>query len=267
MLSRHKSRVHVPVGSSSSLVLDISEEQFATELAKLRGVPRYLFNSQPRLNGHPVSLVRLYNEVTLRGGSKKVTSSSLWDEIAGAISLERDCVNIGQAVKNVFQNYLEPFERVHRSLDGQSGAEVSQVLEIDLANDSANLQAVENHLRHRWNLSTDLIESVEYRALLLALESGLPNELDYAINTILLISSQRNGFDLARCPQILPLMLSAVGIYSTGPCSYYLLKDAWRSQCNRDFHTVSNPAILLFTNFIVLAKRGPQQVWLPISQP
>ncbi|KAH9280009.1 AT-rich interactive domain-containing protein 2 [Echinococcus granulosus] len=250
MLSRHKSRVHVPVGSSSSLVLDISEEQFATELAKLRGVPRYLFNSQPRLNGHPVSLVRLYNEVTLRGGSKKVTSSSLWDEIAGAISLERDCVNIGQAVKNVFQNYLEPFERVHRSLDGQSGAEVSQVLEIDLANDSANLQVVENHLRHRWNLSTDLIESVEYRALLLALESGLPNELDYAINTILLISSQRNGFDLARCPQILPLMLSAVGIYSTGPCSYYLLKDAWRSQCNRDFHT--------FWRSVVLSKYGCQ---------
>ncbi|KAL5963866.1 AT-rich interactive domain-containing protein 2 [Taenia solium] len=209
MLPRHKSRVHVPVSSSSSLVLDVSEEQFATELAKLRGVPRYLLNSQPRLNGHVVNLVKLYNEVALRGGSKKVTSLSLWDEVAGAIYLQRDCVNIGQAVKNVFQNYLEPFERVHRSLDGQSGAEVSQVMEIDLANDSVNLQVVENHLRHRWNLSTDLIESVEYRALLLALESGLPNELDYAINTILLISSQRNGFDLARCPQILPLMLSA----------------------------------------------------------
>ncbi|KAL5107809.1 AT-rich interactive domain-containing protein 2 [Taenia crassiceps] len=237
MLSRHKSRVHVPVSSSSSLVLDISEEQFAIELAKLRGVPRYSLNSQPRLNGHAINLVKLYNEVALRGGSKKVTSLSLWDEVAGAIYLQRDCVNIGQAVKNVFQNHLEPFERVHRSLDGQSGAEVSQVLEIDLANDSVNLQVVENHLRHRWNLSTDLIESVEYRALLLALESGLPNELDYAINTILLISSQRNGFDLARCPQILPLMLSAVGIYSTGPCSHHLLKDAWRSQCNRDFHT------------------------------
>ncbi|VDM31681.1 unnamed protein product [Hydatigera taeniaeformis] len=216
MLSRHKSRVHVPVSSSSSLILDVSEEQFATELAKLRGIPRSLLNSRPRLNGHPVNLVKLYNEVALRGGSKKVTSLSLWDEVAGAISLQRDCVNIGQAVKNVFQNYLEVFERVHRSLDGQSSAEVSQVLEIDLANDSLNLQVVENHLRHRWNLSTDLIESVEYRALLLALESGLPNELDYAINTILLISSQRNGFDLARCPEILPLMLSAVGIYSTG---------------------------------------------------
>ncbi|VUZ45047.1 unnamed protein product, partial [Hymenolepis diminuta] len=136
-----------------------------------------------------------------------------------------------QAAKNVFQNYLETYERVQRSVDGQPGGDI---LEMDSNDPSLSLQLVENHLRHRWNLSTDLIESVEYRALLLALESGLPNELDYAINTVLLMSSQQNGFELSRCPQILPLMLSTVGIYSTGPCSYDL-KKAWRSQCNRDF--------------------------------
>ena len=190
---------------------------------------RNLFNSRPRLNGRPINLVKLYNEVASRGGSKKVTILSLWDEVANAISMVRDCVNIGQAVKNVFQNYLEAYERVQRSSDGQcSSGDMPQVMGIDLVNDTtASLQTIENHLRHRWNLSTDLIESVEYRALLLALESGLPNELDYAINTILLMSSQQNGFDLVRCPQILPLMLSTVGIYSTGmfcfptqnPCS------------------------------------------------
>ena len=173
--------------------------------------------------------MKLYNEVASRGGSKKVTILSLWDEVANAISMEMDCVNIGQAVKNVFQNYLESYERAQRSLDGQSGsADIPQVMEIDLVNDNAlSLQTVENHLRHRWNLSTDLIESVEYRALLLALESGLPNELDYAINTILLMSSQQNGFDLVRCPQILPLMLSAVGIFSTSTFAFLFYHPIW----------------------------------------
>lgn len=219
MLSRHKNRVHIPVSISGGFLSDLNEEQFISELAKLRGIPVHLFNSQPRLNGQPISLLKLYNAVALRGGSKKVTSQSLWDEVADAISLQADCVNIGQAAKNVFQNYLESYERVQRSVDGQPGGDI---LEIDLINDpSLSLQVVENHLRHRWNLSTDLIESVEYRALLLALESGLPNELDYAINTVLLMSSQQNGFELSRCPQILPLMLSTVGIYSRGRAVHF----------------------------------------------
>nr|CDS31955.1 zinc finger (C2H2) and AT rich interactive domain containing protein [Hymenolepis microstoma] len=233
MLSRHKNRIHLPVNISGGYLSDLNEEQFISELAKLRGIPVHLFNSHPRLNGRPISLLKLYNAVALRGGSKKVTSLSLWDEVADAISLQSDCINIGQAAKNVFQNYLETYERVQRSVDGQPGGDI---LEMDSNDHSLSLQLVENHLRHRWNLSVDLIESVEYRALLLALESGLPNELDYAINTVLLMSSQQNGFELSRCPQILPLMLSTVGIYSTGPCSYDLLKNAWRSQCNRDFH-------------------------------
>lgn len=251
MLSRHKNRIHLPVNISGGYLSDLNEEQFISELAKLRGIPVLLFNSHPRLNGHPISLLKLYNAVALRGGSKKVTSLSLWDEVASAISLQSDCINIGQAAKNVFQNYLETYERVQRSVDGQPGGDI---LEMDSNDPSLSLQLVENHLRHRWNLSIDLIESVEYRALLLALESGLPNELDYAINTVLLMSSQQNGFELSRCPQILPLMLSTVGIYSTGmtinihylstiysgPCSYDLLKNAWRSQCNRDFQKVSS---------------------------
>ncbi len=177
---------------------------------------------QPSLNGQAVSLVKLYNEVTMRGGSKNVTALSLWDDIADVMSFKKGCVNIGHALKNVFQNHLEYYERVQRSVDGMIGQEPPMIMDIDLVDSSSNLQAIENHLRNRWNLSTDLIESVEYRALLLALQSGLPNELDYAINTILLMSSQQNGFELGRCPQILPLMLSTVGIYSTGMSVYQI---------------------------------------------
>lgn len=194
---------------------------------------------QPTVNGQHISLVKLYNEVSLRGGSRRVTSLCLWDEVATQMNVTKGCINVGNALKNVFQNHLVLYERVQRSVDGQPCTDMPHIIDGETGVPSSSLQTVANHLRHRWNLSCDLIESVEYRALILALESGLPNELDYAINTILLMSSQPNGFDLGRCPQIVPLLLSTVGIYSTGPHSYRSLQDTWRSQCKRDFQNVS----------------------------
>lgn len=171
------------------------------------------------------------------------------------------CVNTGHALKNVFQNHLEHFEQ--RNSNGQSFLDFQSNVYIDADNfdsSSQNLQIIDNHLRNRWNLSTDLIEPVEYRALLLALHSGLPNELDYAINTILLMSSQQNGLELSHCPQLVSFLLATVGVFSSGnlhlnclcnnthtdPDSLGPLAKSWKIQCNRDFNGVSSCPFIEF---------------------
>ncbi|VDL92459.1 unnamed protein product [Schistocephalus solidus] len=146
-----------------------------------------------------------------------MTVLSQWDEVARTLGLSKGCANVGHALKCVFQNYLEGFERLQRTLDSQSFQEhLSFHAETENAEASnLSLQVVQNHLRDRWNLSTDLVEPVEYRSLILALTSGLPNEVDYAMNTILLMSSHSPGLELNRCPQMVSLLLSSVGVLSS----------------------------------------------------
>ncbi|CAH8875219.1 unnamed protein product [Trichobilharzia szidati] len=76
----------------------------------------------------------------------------------------------------------------------------------------SNTEEIPNHLRESWNLSTDLKDHFEYTSLERSLLSGLPNEIELALNTILLMSSQPNCFSISRNPRLLDLLLSSVGV-------------------------------------------------------
>ncbi|VDQ03840.1 unnamed protein product [Trichobilharzia regenti] len=76
----------------------------------------------------------------------------------------------------------------------------------------SNAEEIPNHLRESWNLSTDLKDHFEYTSLERSLISGLPNEIELALNTILLMSSQPNCFSINRNPRLLDLLLSSVGL-------------------------------------------------------
>lgn len=62
----------------------------------------------------------------------------------------------------------------------------------------------------------DLVDRVDYRLLEHALLSGFPNEMDFALNSMLLMSSQANTLCLYRNPRLLDMLLISVGMMKLG---------------------------------------------------
>jgi len=58
-----------------------------------------------------------------------------------------------------------------------------------------------------------------YYKLVLSLKSGLPNELDFVFNSLIILSSDENyPLMLSAAPSLLDLMLAQVGIYDECEC-------------------------------------------------
>ncbi|CAL8105452.1 unnamed protein product [Calicophoron daubneyi] len=202
-------------------------------------VPPYLF-------GSAVDLKKLYNEVAIRGGHKQVssvlfpshirviqtTSSHQWNEVYLSMGLPPGCIEAGHGLRNIYQRYLENFERNQRMIskssfvvddldaascdpESQDGLDIGKNFRGSNQNSSGIKEEIPNHLRESWNLSTTLVDRVDYNYLECSLLSGLPNELDFALNSILLMSSQPNGLSIHKNPRLLDLLLFSVGVYDS----------------------------------------------------
>uniref|UniRef100_A0A5K4ESX8 ARID domain-containing protein n=1 Tax=Schistosoma mansoni TaxID=6183 RepID=A0A5K4ESX8_SCHMA len=231
-------------------------EQFMLELQKLSRHNRQNSVLQPPyLFGHLIDLQKLYNEVALRGGHKQVTFSHLWLEVYLALGLPPGCVDAGHGLRTIYQRYLELFERNQRMMsrstfttDEQDMAvthfdgdaqDFDQFLKssrqnIYGASVRSNTEEIPNHLRKSWNLSIDLKDDFEYVSLEKSLLSGLPNEIELALNTILLMSSQPNDFSISKNPRLLDVLLYTVGIYEHVTCQYNRYLNFWESNIDKE---------------------------------
>ena len=71
--------------------------------------------------------------------------------------------------------------------------------------------------RHQCNLSTELYVQKEYEKLEMSLRSGLPNEVDMAINVCVLLSTEgRHCMQLEKTCQLLRLLLAHVAVFEEG---------------------------------------------------
>ncbi|THD24306.1 AT-rich interactive domain-containing protein 2 [Fasciola hepatica] len=185
----------------------------------------------PSLCGRNIDLRALYNEVAIRGGHKQVTSLHQWNEVYMALGFPMGCVDAGHGLRTIYQRFLESFERTQRMAVKSAFATDDLDSSLCVDTDSQDLEAIKgakhvmptdapspkaedipNHLRDSWNLSTDLSDRVDYISLERSLRSNLPNEVDFALNTMLLMSSQPNGFNLYKNERLLGLLLQSVGI-------------------------------------------------------
>ena len=67
-----------------------------------------------------------------------------------------------------------------------------------------------------------LVASGEYKNLVHSLMSGLPNEVDFALNICTLLSNEgQHTIELEKCPHLLKLLLAHMGIYGHGTHSLY----------------------------------------------
>ncbi|KTF90880.1 hypothetical protein cypCar_00032322 [Cyprinus carpio] len=89
----------------------------------------------------------------------------------------------------------------------------------------------------RYGLSTDFVPPSDYNKLVLSLLSGLPNEVDFAINVCTLLSNEsKHAMQLEKEPKLVTLLLAHTGVFDDSLGSFSALFGTdWQEKTSRDF--------------------------------
>uniref|UniRef100_A0AAY5EGF9 ARID domain-containing protein n=1 Tax=Electrophorus electricus TaxID=8005 RepID=A0AAY5EGF9_ELEEL len=204
-----------------------------------RGSP---FKKVPVVGGKELDLSALYIRVVSLGGFAKVSDKNQWSELGEEFNFPRSCSNAAFVLKQYYLRYLEKYEKVHHF--GEDDEEVQPgnpkpSLPVGAMPCSYNYQqhTVSDYLRQSYGLSTDFAPPCDYNKLVLSLLSGLPNEVDFAINVCTLLSNEsKHTMQLEKEPKLITLLLAHAGVFddSLGSFSVVFGMD-WREKTCRDF--------------------------------
>ncbi|XP_053112444.1 AT-rich interactive domain-containing protein 2 isoform X1 [Hemicordylus capensis] len=204
-----------------------------------RGSP---FKKIPVVGGKELDLHALYTRVTTLGGFGKVSEKNQWGEIIEEFNFPRSCSNAAFALKQYYLRYLEKYEKVHHF--GEDDDEVQPgnpkpQLPIGAIPSSYNYQqhSVSDFLRQSYGLSMDFNSPNDYNKLVLSLLSGLPNEVDFAINVCTLLSNEsKHVMQLEKDPKIITLLLANAGVFDDTLGSFSaVFGEEWKEKTDRDF--------------------------------
>uniref|UniRef100_A0A8D1Q4B7 AT-rich interactive domain-containing protein 2 n=1 Tax=Sus scrofa TaxID=9823 RepID=A0A8D1Q4B7_PIG len=204
-----------------------------------RGSP---FKKIPAVGGKELDLHGLYTRVTTLGGFAKVSEKNQWGEIVEEFNFPRSCSNAAFALKQYYLRYLEKYEKVHHF--GEDDDEVppgnpKPQLPIGAIPSSYNYQqhSVSDYLRQSYGLSMDFNSPNDYNKLVLSLLSGLPNEVDFAINVCTLLSNEsKHVMQLEKDPKIITLLLANAGVFDDTLGSFStVFGEEWKEKTDRDF--------------------------------
>uniref|UniRef100_A0A668APV0 AT-rich interactive domain 2 n=1 Tax=Myripristis murdjan TaxID=586833 RepID=A0A668APV0_9TELE len=208
-----------------------------------RGSP---FKKIPIVGGKELDLNALYIRVVSLGGFAKVSDKNQWSELGEEFNFPRGCSNAAFALKQYYLRYLEKYEKVHHF--GEDDEEVQPgnpkaSLPIGAIPCSYNYQqhTVSDYLRQSYGLSTDFVPPCDYNKLVLSLLSGLPNEVDFAVNVCTLLSNEsKHAMQLDKDPKLVTLLLAHAGVFddSLGSFSGVFGMD-WKEKTSRDFIRVN----------------------------
>ncbi|XP_041636531.1 AT-rich interactive domain-containing protein 2 isoform X2 [Cheilinus undulatus] len=204
-----------------------------------RGSP---FKKIPFVGGKELDLNALYIRVVSLGGFAKVSDKNQWIELGEEFNFPRSCSNAAFALKQYYLRYLEKYEKVHHFGEDDEEAQPGNPktsLPIGAIPNSYNYQqhSVSDYLRQSYGLSTDFVPPCDYNKLVLSLLSGLPNEVDFAVNVCTLLSNEsKHAMQLDKDPKLVTLLLAHAGVFddSLGSFSGVFGSD-WKEKTSRDF--------------------------------
>uniref|UniRef100_A0AAZ3P9U7 AT-rich interactive domain-containing protein 2 n=1 Tax=Oncorhynchus tshawytscha TaxID=74940 RepID=A0AAZ3P9U7_ONCTS len=181
-----------------------------------RGSP---FKKIPIVGGKELDLNALYIRVISLGGFAKVSDKNQWSELGEDFNFPRSCSNAAFVLKQYYLRYLEKYEKVHHF--GEDDDEVQPgnpkpSLPIGAIPCSYNYQqhTVSDYLRQSYGLSMEFTAPCDYNKLVLSLLSGLPNEVDFAINVCTLLSNEsKHAMQLEKDPKLITLLLAHAGFW------------------------------------------------------
>ncbi|KAM4677055.1 AT-rich interactive domain-containing protein 2 [Discoglossus pictus] len=215
---------------------------FLDELRQFHESRGSRFRKIPAVGGRDLDLHTLYTRVIALGGFAKVSEKNQWSEIVEDFSFPRGCANAAFALKQYYLRYLEKYEKVHHF--GEDDDEVQPgnpkpQLPIGAIPCSYNYQqhVVPDYLRQSYGLTMDFNTPNDYNKLVLSLLSGLPNEVDFAINVCTLLSNEsKHVMQLEKDPKIITLLLANAGVFDDTLGSFSaVFGDEWKEKTDRDF--------------------------------
>ncbi|XP_068611397.1 AT-rich interactive domain-containing protein 2 [Brachionichthys hirsutus] len=204
-----------------------------------RGSP---FKKVPVVAGKELDLSALYVRVVSLGGFAKVSDKNQWIELGEEFNFPRSCSNAAFALKQYYLRYLEKYEKVHHFGEDDEESQPGNPkapLPIGAIPNSYNYQqhVVSDYLRQSYGLSADFVPPCDYNKLVLSLLSGLPNEVDFAVNVCTLLSNEsKHAMQLDKDPKLVTLLLAHAGVFddSLGSFSGVFGMD-WKEKTSRDF--------------------------------
>lgn len=172
-----------------------------------------------------VDLYKLYEIVTGKGGWMKVNSKNEWSEIEKEVGFPEKCVNSELALKHIYIRYFDKYERFNFLGEEKERMDEDEEESRHKRWSARALHSIPqsyNHGHHNISestrinskLSTDLYQPSEYDKLTLSLLSPLPNEHDFSINVLTLMSNEcKQTLRLGKCPRLISILLAHAGIF------------------------------------------------------
>ncbi|XP_053572712.1 AT-rich interactive domain-containing protein 2 [Bombina bombina] len=215
---------------------------FLDELRQFHESRGSRFRKIPAVGGRELDLHALYTRVITLGGFAKVSEKNQWGEIVEEFSFPRGCANAAFALKQYYLRYLEKYEKVHHFGEDDDEVQPGNLkpqLPIGAIPCSYNYQQhiVPDYLRQSYGLTMDFNTPNDYNKLVLSLLSGLPNEVDFAINVCTLLSNEsKHVMQLDKDPKIITLLLANAGVFDDTLGSFSaVFGDEWKEKTDRDF--------------------------------
>ncbi|RCN37196.1 ARID/BRIGHT DNA binding domain protein [Ancylostoma caninum] len=195
----------------------------------------------PTVQGVEVNLYRLYDTVMALGGWQKVALQEKWADVAEMLGVGEDVVGGDHAIKLLYMRYLSKYEQIETigdiddMLDGEMSRSRGRQISFFATNDCPiGMGRSHEYIRRddRGNPSTE----PDYGRLTKSLLSGLPNEVDFAMNVCTLLSHPGPRLlRLSHAPNIITLLVAHCGIFDDEDKDLSDLAEAWHRNGGRDF--------------------------------
>ncbi|VBB27790.1 unnamed protein product [Acanthocheilonema viteae] len=195
----------------------------------------------PHIQGVEVDLFRLYDTVISMGGWQKVSFNEKWGDIARAIGLTNGVAVAEHAIKVLYMRYLSKYEQ--NELVGEVDDADSDLLSSrsrskgfsSLATADCPISTGQRQASEYFRLRPEKKEA-EYDRIVKSLLSGLPNEVDFAVNVCTLLSHPGpRVLRLVAAPQIITLLIAHLAIFPDGDRAFYDLYKSWELVSGHNF--------------------------------
>ncbi|VDM98844.1 unnamed protein product, partial [Thelazia callipaeda] len=195
----------------------------------------------PHIQGVEVDLFELYDAVISMGGWQKVSLNEKWGEIARTVGIDKSVAVSGHAIKVLYMRYLSKYEQ--SELVGDVDDTDTDLLSSrsrtkgfsSLATADCPVSLAQRKTSEYFRLRSEKKEA-EYDRIVKSLLSGLPNEVDFAVNVCTLLSHPGpRVLRLVSAPQIITLLIAHVAIFPDGDEAFHELYKCWELASGHNF--------------------------------
>ncbi|GMT14924.1 hypothetical protein PFISCL1PPCAC_28753, partial [Pristionchus fissidentatus] len=191
----------------------------------------------PAVHGLEFDLFKLFEVVMAFGGWQKVSAREKWADVAEQFGVKEDILGGDNAVKTLYMRYLYKFEQTETvgDMDEMMESEVrgrSRQVSFLATSECPVFISKVTHAEAQRLSSTE----ADYGRLTKSLISGLPNEVDFAINICTLLSHPGPRLlKVAHAQNIVSLLLANIAIFDPEDETMSSLYSSWIDKTDKDY--------------------------------